>query len=360
MKGKFIILFIIIILALSSTSVAALIFWQGQNLPILNRVVTAPFIESTPSEVMSKMYGQIEILSTARYDLQSDIKLDVYDEIFNLDLRSVYEGDLIGKPIGKMTTDIELEIQNLNFITSVESRFTEDKIYYSIAEVPAIPFVDLEKIHNNWYEYMWPESFSFSDDFLGMNTPDGNDYVQNIVRLPDEYVGGKLSYHYLMLVDLQKVYANLDLGFIERLNIFNIENASLQQVEIWIGKQSFLPYKAVSDQKINGMGISSILLISEFNESVAIDRPENGITTDRFIEDLFGKTNILDLSVFGYLVGIDDNYIIDDPDLDNLYSVWEDIFGTNKNEADTDNDGFLDGDEIRNGYNPNGSGKFIR
>ena len=354
MKAKFVILFIIIILALSSTLVAALMFWQGKNLPIFNKVVTAPFIESSPNEVFDKMYDQMKILSTARYDLRSNIQLEIYDEIFNVNLHSVYEGDLVGKPIGRMTTDIELEMQSLNFITSVESRFTEDKIYYSVAEVPAIPFVDLEKIHKNWYEYRWPESLKINEDFLGISFSSGNDYIKNIVRLPDEYVGNKLSYHYLISVDFQKINTNFNLGF------FNSNNTTLQLVEIWIGKQSFLPYKAIFKQQIDSINISSALLISEFNESVAIDRPENGITTDKFMEDLFDKTNILDLSVFGYLVGIDDKYIIDDPDEDNLYSIWEDVFGTDKNNADTDNDGFLDGDEVRNGYNPNGTGRLIR
>lgn len=48
-----------------------------------------------------------------------------------------------------------------------------------------------------------------------------------------------------------------------------------------------------------------------------------------------------------------------DTDLDGLFD-WEEIeiYGTNPFASDTDGDGFLDGNEVKNGYNPNGPGKL--
>ena len=43
-----------------------------------------------------------------------------------------------------------------------------------------------------------------------------------------------------------------------------------------------------------------------------------------------------------------------DADADGLTDVEEKIYGTNPNSPDTDNDGFLDGNEVFNLYNPNG------
>jgi len=358
MKSKFIILFIIIILALSSTSVAALMFWQGQNLPILNKVVTAPFIESGPNEVLGNMFGQLKVLSTARYDLQSEIDWKVYDEVFKISINNVFEGNLLGRPIGKMVTNIGMDIESLNFLSTIESRFTEEKIYYSVTEVPAIPFVDLEKIHTKWYEYSWQNDNKFNDQlFLGMNSVSTNNIIKKIERLPDEYINNKLSYHYLLSVDLKNVKFGDLFGYSD---VFNMDSSQIQQIELWVGKQSFLPYKITNKYLTDEMIINSTLIITGFNESVAIDRPENGIRTDKFIKDLFGGTNLLDLSVFGYLVGLDEKYLIDDPDDDELYSVWEDVFGTDKNNSDTDDDGFIDGAEIRNGYSPLGTGQLIR
>lgn len=47
-----------------------------------------------------------------------------------------------------------------------------------------------------------------------------------------------------------------------------------------------------------------------------------------------------------------------DPDEDGLSNQEETTYGTNPNVADTDNDGYLDGDEVENGYNPLGPGKL--
>lgn len=48
-----------------------------------------------------------------------------------------------------------------------------------------------------------------------------------------------------------------------------------------------------------------------------------------------------------------------DSDFDGLFDYEEvKVYLTNPNNADTDGDGFVDGMELRNGYNPNGPGKL--
>ena len=47
-----------------------------------------------------------------------------------------------------------------------------------------------------------------------------------------------------------------------------------------------------------------------------------------------------------------------DPDGDNLTNADEKKYSTNPNDPDTDKDGFNDGHEVANGYNPNGSGRL--
>ncbi len=48
-----------------------------------------------------------------------------------------------------------------------------------------------------------------------------------------------------------------------------------------------------------------------------------------------------------------------DSDKDGLLDTQEALYGTDKNNPDTDGDGFKDGDEVKNGYNPLGEGKLI-
>jgi hypothetical protein len=47
-----------------------------------------------------------------------------------------------------------------------------------------------------------------------------------------------------------------------------------------------------------------------------------------------------------------------DPDFDRLTNKKEYEYGTDPKKADTDGDGFKDGEEVQRGYNPNGSGKI--
>lgn len=47
-----------------------------------------------------------------------------------------------------------------------------------------------------------------------------------------------------------------------------------------------------------------------------------------------------------------------DPDADGLTNAEEAYYKTDGNKNDTDGDGFIDGEEVRNGYNPLGTGKL--
>ena len=51
--------------------------------------------------------------------------------------------------------------------------------------------------------------------------------------------------------------------------------------------------------------------------------------------------------------------VVDDVDLDGLVAADEALYGSNPNKADTDGDGFKDGDEVKNGFNPAGPGKLV-
>jgi hypothetical protein len=85
--------------------------------------------------------------------------------------------------------------------------------------------------------------------------------------------------------------------------------------------------------------------------------------------DIFGKqTNALEQVFFTpsnnyYLTENNDSlYNLLDPaqdlDLDGLTNAQEKIYGTNPFKADTDGDGFLDGEEVEHNYNPLGSGRL--
>jgi len=51
--------------------------------------------------------------------------------------------------------------------------------------------------------------------------------------------------------------------------------------------------------------------------------------------------------------------LIKDTDNDGLIDVREEFYGTDPNHPDSDGDGYSDGYEILNGYNPKGEGKLM-
>lgn len=82
-----------------------------------------------------------------------------------------------------------------------------------------------------------------------------------------------------------------------------------------------------------------------------------------------GETALTALRVFGLgvtnadlktiPVGIEERAEMADADGDGLADQLEDAIGTDKLSADSDGDGYTDGSEVKNGYNPAGSGKTI-
>ncbi len=57
-------------------------------------------------------------------------------------------------------------------------------------------------------------------------------------------------------------------------------------------------------------------------------------------------------------VGLESRFTMADSDNDGLPDKLEEAIGTDPDIADTDGDGFSDGDEVKNGYNPNGVNKL--
>ena len=93
-----------------------------------------------------------------------------------------------------------------------------------------------------------------------------------------------------------------------------------------------------------------------------IVKPNNIKSIDNF-QDIF-TSSTMDIDEYnGPLLtpddpGFYDNHTIDkiDSDSDGLSDMLESIYGTDINNPDTDGDGYTDGEEVDNGYNPLGEG----
>ena len=99
--------------------------------------------------------------------------------------------------------------------------------------------------------------------------------------------------------------------------------------------------------------------IKKLSEPMIVAVPQGSKSVRNRIDQLFSATSFLEVPLYANLVGLDPQQYIEDADKDGLYIIWERFFSTDPKKSDTDGDGFLDGEEVRSGYNPNGEGKIL-
>ncbi|MDP2685044.1 MAG: hypothetical protein Q8P20_08490 [bacterium] len=358
MKGRIIIIILLFLMALVLLGVALVFYFQGEYFPGLNKVITVPFVEKQSNVVISGMLDNIKNVSTASYELNAKSDWMAYGSPFELDTNIIFDGRFDDKPQGKLTINNDIKIQNLTFLTSLEASFSDEKIYFQVSEIPALPFLDLQKIHNKWYEMEW-DLINFG------NFSQIYDSINNVMslkeRLPDEIIDDQLSYHYIIEMNpdnFDMFYSLLPEEGLAR-EIFRQENYDQFELNLWISKDNYYLTQATSSFSNDLLSTKITLEVTNYNEAISIDKPAKGAELNTLVKDVFGQTNILDITVFSYLVGIDDKYFVADKDKDKLYLMWEDLFGTDDNNTDTDGDGFNDINEIKNAYNPNGDGALL-
>lgn len=82
------------------------------------------------------------------------------------------------------------------------------------------------------------------------------------------------------------------------------------------------------------------------------------IYLDRSFYNKYESARGLSFKTKATVLGIKEDAEKSDNDYDGLSNSFEMAIGTNPNDPDTDNDGYRDGTEVINGYNPLGSGKW--
>lgn len=195
-------------------------------------------------------------------------------------------------------------------------------------------------------------------------------------------------------------------------------NIKIPSFDLWIGKKDFYIYKARTQFAFNDLGISELkdvfepqdsmsvqTMFSNFNEEISIEEPENAMTIEEFMNELGGGNDFISnqLNLINPEIPEDNEFNIqrvedfDNPDssINDPLNLWGgspsiigdndgpqgqpeddpaftldsdddglsdrleiDFYGTDPENADTDGDGYSDGDEVAAGYNPNGPGEL--
>lgn len=329
-------------LILALCGAVALLVYMGHPIPFIERVVTIPVFERTPVAVISAMELALHDTVTAQYEFIARTDTEFLSIPIRAELTTVFQGQREPVVRGSMTTHGQFEIQTLRFLTDVETRLTSDWVYVRFSEVPAVPFMELSSVDGVWYRF---PNASGTIDRDASTEP----LFAVTRRLEDVDIGHTQVYQYE--ADMRLVALRSYLPWIPQ----QLLTSGTVPVTLHIGKFDSRLYMVAH----RGQPSQFQLIISRYGEPVTVTEPAAPEPFENFAPDLFQRTNLLDIPLFGALVGIDLGDVMQDPDADGLYTFWENIFASDPSNADSDQDGFPDGGEIRNGYNPIGSGHLF-
>ena len=200
--------------------------------------------------------------------------------------------------------------------------------------------------------------------------------------LPSETLDAQAMYHYDLVINKANVFPFWkDVMTLFAPDVYNSMtseeltqaetelNSALAQVQlgaqVWIGKKDYYLHKfivTVTPDVGNTSGNPAITMdvhFKDFNTSVDVAKPEGAYPA----LDLLGSVDAFQQSLMGVSEPTTPDTIITDTEQDNDADDLPDFmevqfYKTDPNNPDTDGDGFKDGEEVKNGYDPLGPGKL--
>ena len=374
----------------------------------------------SPERIIKKMFINLSEVKTWQYS--GEIKNEIYlDDSLNKKpgLLSIIPIDQNKK---KVETIVDynglIDIQNFNnprllsafnvqtdvlasssLSLGLETRLINKFFYINITKIPYLGFVDLSFLKDQWIK-----TNTDTINQSGVNS-DNSQYsvdiqevkVDTIIkiakaiqranildiaeRLPNEIINGDDSYQYKFIFNpdgLKALKAEmLTISKDEKFYLFDLvdseddnENkAELVEGKIWIGKKDLLPRQISVDLIIRSADNTKILAkhyqtisLSNFNQPLVIDEPSPAKNWSEILKSFPPIIPGFDIGVNSTTtLSMDaEHFSTIDSDNDGLSDGDEfSVYGTDRFNSDTDGDSYLDGDEVKGGYNPNGSGKLL-
>ncbi len=356
--GKILIILALLLAIIFIGSGIMLVTYKGKKLPVIDQVVTVPFLETPPVEVLSAAIENFPYPEDARYDIDIRFRFNAKENSWGVHSDITYDGSLGDKPVGSMIVQNDIEIGGLSFLLSGEGIFTETAWFYKINELPAIPYFDMTAVQSKWFKQLVPDR-----DTNGQPITDGfsPDMVTFAERLPDETIDDAPVYHYILKLNARDVGTKLRTLYpwSSRIQGISDDEIASWEIDLWIGKGGSRIVKLDAEYSTESVIVVMSLSIKKLSSSVKVVSPQGSKSVRDMIDQLFSATSLIEVPLYANLVGLDPALYIEDSDKDDLYIIWERFFSTDPTKSDTDGDGFLDGEEVRSGYNPNGKGKIL-
>lgn len=375
--------------------------------PSALELLAAPNFFDKPHQVILNLSGQTDFQSNAKNVINFKIQTD-----------ELFSNTVLGAEVRSFDRLFyaNLDLPNLGFVdlSVLKNQWIK---YDAVDSIDKLNNNNLENADNSLKASTTAVISFFDKAILARDILVRSSVFQITSTLPSEIINNNDTWHYGFVINresLIKFIGEIDNIFtaegkrLTEQEIVKIRESlnklELIKGEIWIGKKDFLPYKlfidlavkdeslSVSDTGVDPIKIKNIFLTlsgQNFNQPIIILEPEvtksfqeaimivlsqvivveeNPMTEEIYRTDtgpagdqnqpeiLATSTEILGDQTLP--MGIGDNIIINlDSDNDGLSDYDEtEIYNTNPLLPDTDSDGYLDGAEVKNGYNPNGDG----
>lgn len=277
---------------------------------------------------------------------------------------------------------VESELPQLKDAPSLELRRSDTVTYINITDTKGVldqlPFFG-EQFANTWVS-IDPESLAKE---LGLSAltqqaqDDPSDEKAQQAReliakahllsvtntLPSEKMDDVSTYHYALGVDIEAAEKLVDdLAALVGENALSarqvtnykktIEKFKDIEAQVWIGKKDYLLRKVVlsisSESKSEAELVHELDISVELSQFGVANNIEVPATSTSFAEILAGEKKRLEEEATTRNA---------DDDNDGLTNSREKVYKTDPKNPDSDGDGFLDGDEVRNHFDPLGPGK---
>jgi len=282
-----------------------------------------------------------------------------------------FDGDSDYNDPAKAKAQLKLAIESNDFTGEaivIDTRQVDGKYYFKPNNLPKIMGESLDQFKDQWV-VIDPKEFT-KDEAVKENKASPNlldvlvknNFIKISKTLKSEKLDNVDTYRYAVNINKK----NLALYIVEASKLYNdtsgltelseieksLEEISFSDGQVWIGKKdgyfrkiqltiNYLPKdRSAGSGKIN---ISANL--TKINQPVNIETPSSAKSYTDLMDEIYSGQ-------IGLAGGGDDS------DKDGLVDEMERIYGTSTYDDDSDDDGFKDGDEVKNGYNPLGPGKL--
>lgn len=396
------------------------------------------FREPNPEDVVGRMMLAMDKVRSLHYEaavegtadlsnlpIQSESPLTLFtpqekEIMVNLLIRGDYSETDSGEPSSSAST-LEFNITTpgapaaLAAVT-LDMRYADKVSYLALTDVTSafLP-IDVAAVRNKWYKFEGQkalEEFEARKEAVTLEEAPSTgfdaekvkaindltartDFFEVTERLGDEEVGGIISRHYKVKLNLAATRSFIhEVAVIVDAEITDQNRMGLDRLmeelqdftgELWIGRRDnllyrmkwTLPFSITVEENEVPVTVLGTTNLSKFDEPVTVEAPAGAEDVQKFLEDLLGGL------LGGFLPGglpnagereppalpgassvnplASPGSSLDDPDtdLDGLTATQEAFWGTNVSNPDTDGDGFTDGDEVNSGHNPNGPGALF-